>query len=148
MLPAGVAVENAMVIALHRRRRDLLDEILQPLFGDLLSRPWAATARAASRTAPTRKRATTFGDPVREVSMSKTPVIATVIAIGRIETLEGTIDCRVTSTGKCSSALTRCKRGRSRPEDGFERYTPRRTASQAVPTVAQILSRSDGFSAV
>jgi len=27
-------------------------------------------------------------------------------------------------------------------------YTPRRTASQAVPTVAQILSRPDGVSAV
>ena len=40
------------------------------------------------------------------------------------------------------------QRGRSRPEDCFERYTPRRTASQAVPTVAQILSRSDGGSAV
>jgi hypothetical protein len=40
------------------------------------------------------------------------------------------------------------QRGCSRPEDCFERYTPQRTASQVVPTVAQILSRSDGASAV
>jgi len=33
-------------------------------------------------------------------------------------------------------------------KDCFERYTPRRTASQAVPTVAQILSQSDWSSAV
>ena len=44
--------------------------------------------------------------------------------------------------------LTRRNGAAADQKDCFERYTPRRTASQAVPTVAQILSRSDGVWAV